>query len=182
MRLLRNFLNRLHTSVRVKLVLNYSFFAYECSLLFDCHGLYFIHNFCSCLEDCVGLLSLLGDSGALADKAKTALPLSEIDQKADSLVRTLLAGRAYVDHVTNTYDPRFLIFEFQSNILLRDRQIGLVKRFVDSIRGKKHDIVEQMIMGAGKTTVISPLVCLLLADGHGLVAQVCIIVSLLAGF
>ena len=32
--------------------------------------------------------------------------------------------------------------------------------------------VQQMIMGAGKTTVVGPLLCLMLADGHTLVTQV----------
>jgi hypothetical protein len=43
---------------------------------------------------------------------------------------------------------------------------------VAAVRDQKRDIVEQMIMGAGKTTVISPLVCLLLSDDRKLVAQV----------
>ena len=33
-------------------------------------------------------------------------------------------------------------------------------------------MVEQMIMGAGKTTVVCPLLCLMLADGRSLVMQV----------
>ena len=33
--------------------------------------------------------------------------------------------------------------------------------------------VEQMIMGAGKTTVIGPMLALMLADGETLVTQVC---------
>jgi len=77
-------------------------------------------------------------------------------------------GFAFTDH---TYDPRFLIFEFTWNILLRDKQVEIVTNFCESLRQGK-SLVKQMIMGAGKTTVVAPLLALMLADGDSLVLSV----------
>lgn len=68
-------------------------------------------------------------------------------------------------------DPRFLLFEFMFNILLRARQVEMVRWFVENIRGGQSR-VQQMIMGQGKTTVVGPLLALILADGTQLVTQV----------
>lgn len=68
-------------------------------------------------------------------------------------------------------DPRFLVFEFVANIVLRDRQIQLVNDFVTSAKAGQSS-VHQMIMGAGKTSVVCPLLVLMLADGESLVTQV----------
>ena len=69
------------------------------------------------------------------------------------------------------FDPRFLVFEFMSGFMLRKRQYELVTDFVASAKSGKSS-VHQMIMGAGKTTVISPLLSLILADGASLIHQV----------
>ena len=69
------------------------------------------------------------------------------------------------------FDPRFLVFEFMFDIVLRKRQVEMVMSFKD--RTKRGDSsCQQMIMGAGKTTVIGPLLALCLADGNRLVMQV----------
>ena len=69
------------------------------------------------------------------------------------------------------FDPRFLMFEFSDRKLLRPGQVTLVKEFVQSaVDGVS--LVKQMIMGAGKTAVISPLLTLMLADGKRLVTLV----------
>ena len=70
------------------------------------------------------------------------------------------------------FDPRFLVFEFIYNILLRAPQVRLVRSFMASLDGKNASHCEQMIMGGGKTTVVAPLLALLLADGKSLVVQV----------
>jgi hypothetical protein len=70
-----------------------------------------------------------------------------------------------------SFDPRFLIFEFVSSFLLHKRQVELVEDFVTKAnRGESS--VQQMIMGAGKTTVISPLLALFLSNGQSLVTIV----------
>ena len=70
------------------------------------------------------------------------------------------------------YDPRFLVFEYSSGFVLRRRQCELVSDFVASAKYGKRSCVHQMIMGAGKTRVIGPMLALILADGTSLVTQV----------
>lgn len=70
-----------------------------------------------------------------------------------------------------TFDPRFLVFEFTYSILLRKSQVILVNKFMDALRNNR-SMCHQMIMGAGKTTVVTPLLALMLADGKSLVTQV----------
>jgi len=69
------------------------------------------------------------------------------------------------------YDPRFLVFEFTWNILLRKSQVHMVHDFVDCIRNGRSR-VKQMIMGAGKTTVVAPLLTLILGNGKQLILEV----------
>jgi hypothetical protein len=76
----------------------------------------------SCLEDIAGLFKLLSTTSTEFGFEPT-LPLTEIDQKADSLTRNLCGNRAYV--TGTNFDPRFLVFEFQSGVLLRSRQVSL---------------------------------------------------------
>lgn len=70
-----------------------------------------------------------------------------------------------------SYDPRYLIFEFATSIILRETQVRLVEKFVGTLTEGK-SLVSQLIMGAGKTTTIAPLLALLIADGSQLVMQV----------
>jgi len=92
-------------------------------------------------------------------------------QAAKALVGQLLAGRHYCDVEGGTLDPRFLVFEYGFDLLLRARQVEMVRSFVGAAHAGQSR-VQQMIMGAGKTTVIGPLLTLLLADGEHLVTQV----------
>ena len=71
-----------------------------------------------------------------------------------------------------SFDPRFLVFEFVLSLLLRERQVELVRDMAQAARETGRSQVNQMIMGAGKTTVISPMLALMLADGVSLVVQV----------
>ena len=50
-------------------------------------------------------------------------------------------------------------------------QVELIDRFLEAVRTGK-SLCHQMIMGAGKTTVVAPLLALILADGKRLVCQV----------
>ena len=52
-----------------------------------------------------------------------------LGQKVETLVAQLTARRHYVDKDTLNYDPRYLVFEFIWNIVLRDSQLDLVNRF-----------------------------------------------------
>ena len=57
------------------------------------------------------------------------------------------------------------------DIVLRKSQVELVEEFKQAI-DNKDSRCNQMLMGAGKTTVVAPLLALLLGDGTKLVAQV----------
>ena len=69
------------------------------------------------------------------------------------------------------FDPRFLVFEFTYSLMLRKSQVVLVNKFMSSLNSNR-SMCHQMIMGAGKTTVVAPLLALMLADGKSLVTQV----------
>ena len=71
----------------------------------------------------------------------------------------------------STFDPRFLLFEFMSNFYMRKKQVRLIRTFLEfEASGKSR--IEQMIMGAGKSTVASPILSLILANGQRLVVLV----------
>jgi hypothetical protein len=63
------------------------------------------------------------------------------------------------------------VFEFMSTFIMRRRQYELVTAFMVE-RKDGRSSVQQMIMGAGKTTVICPVLAMMLADGESLVTQV----------
>mmetsp|Transcript_14755 Transcript_14755/g.40767 ORF Transcript_14755/g.40767 Transcript_14755/m.40767 type:complete len:3812 (+) Transcript_14755:277-11712(+) len=69
------------------------------------------------------------------------------------------------------FDPRFLVFEFTYSLMLRKSQVLLVNKLMNAIRNGQ-SMCHQMIMGAGKTTVVTPLLAMMLADGESLVTQV----------
>ena len=69
------------------------------------------------------------------------------------------------------FDPRFLVFEFTYGIMLRKAQVILVRKFMGALNNNR-SMCHQMIMGAGKTTVVAPLLALILADGKSLVTSV----------
>ncbi|CAK8987709.1 Calmodulin [Durusdinium trenchii] len=68
-------------------------------------------------------------------------------------------------------DPRFLLFEFMQHIVLRPRQVEMVDWFMQSYK-EGESRVQQMIMGAGKTTVVGPLLSTMLSQPDVLVTQV----------
>ena len=111
----------------------------------------------------------------------------ELTVQADGLAAALAARRYFVeeagggdgggDNVGARFDPRLASFEFMSGFLLRQPQVTLVRGFVKAVKGGGSSC-EQMIMGGGKTTVITPLLALLLGDGTQLVMQ-CVPAALL---
>jgi hypothetical protein len=68
------------------------------------------------------------------------------------------------------FDPRLMVFEFAQDICLRKAQVLLIDKFMTKVASGE-SMVNQMIMGAGKTTVVGPLLALLLADGKSLVMR-----------
>ena len=96
--------------------------------------------------------------------------LARVQYLSGNVSSLLSVSRHYVSS-DGSFDPRFLVFEYIFNILLRKMQISLVHDFLSAIK-EGSSRVHQMIMGAGKTTVVGPLLCLFLADGSSLVTQV----------
>jgi len=72
---------------------------------------------------------------------------------------------------TARLDPRILVFEFCAGIVLRPPQVHLLDKLVRCARSGG-SVCHQMLMGEGKTTTVSPLLALMLADGTQLVMQV----------
>ena len=120
--------------------------------------------------------------GAINDVEKAIkhqIDSKKMIKEIDGLVGNLLASRHYTKNDSD-YDPRFLMFEFLTCFLLRKSQVFLTEVFMKrAVEGGKNEwgdeiqsMVHQMIMGAGKTTVIGPIMALMLADCKSLVTQV----------
>ena len=106
--------------------------------------------------------------------------LRMVQLAAADAASSLLARRAYItagDNASFVYDPRLLVFEGMCGFLLRGRQVELVKSFV-ATAATQSSCVQQMIMGAGKTTVVGPLLVWTHAQlpcvGHCPVSCVCV--------
>eukprot|EP01060_Flectonema_neradi_P013755 TRINITY_DN2047_c2_g1_i1.p1 TRINITY_DN2047_c2_g1~~TRINITY_DN2047_c2_g1_i1.p1 ORF type:complete len:4005 (+),score=760.52 TRINITY_DN2047_c2_g1_i1:105-12119(+) len=99
----------------------------------------------------------------------------------ETLANLLSAQRYHVSKATDSkpgsIDPRMLVFEFATSIILRKPQVELLENLIESTtRGTAK--VKQLIMGQGKTTVITPLLSLILADQQTLI-MVCMPKSLI---
>ena len=122
------------------------------------------------------------DADEDAANGREAADGTEALTRARSYVRVLEheLGELHGAEKWRTADPRSLVFEFLWNLQLRSRQVDLVLECCDAVAPLQHrsepartpgSIVKQMIMGAGKTSVVSPLICLILAQGDYLVVQ-----------
>ena len=136
-----------------------------------------------CLAACTAMAELLaqaedGPAGDLGGGAGLGLA-EEMGLMARELAAQLSAQRSYItierDMEGKTmrlrYDPRLLVFEFMQNIVLRKAQVELIEQFKVAI-AQGSSRCHQMLMGAGKTTVVAPILALLLGDGQRLVVQV----------
>uniref|UniRef100_A0A7R9W9B5 ubiquitinyl hydrolase 1 n=1 Tax=Pseudictyota dubia TaxID=2749911 RepID=A0A7R9W9B5_9STRA len=119
------------------------------------------------------LMLLLRKVKGSDDPHKQRRVCQEISLQASQVATNLTCERHFmkVDPSAITFDPRYLVFEFTYSLLLRKSQVVLVNKFMRSLNNGK-SMCHQMIMGAGKTTVVAPLLALMLADGKSLVTQV----------
>lgn len=83
-----------------------------------------------------------------------AIALVAAIQKADFLAEQLREQRHYVSKTPDgklQYDPRFLVFEFTWNLILRKKQVQMVTDFMSAVSpdGPQHSSVKQLLMGAG---------------------------------
>ena len=89
--------------------------------------------------------------------------------QSEKLAQLLRTKRHYISN--NTFDPRLLAFEFIHNIILRKSQVELINTFKQKIKSQQ-STCHQMLMGSGKTTVVAPLLCLILNKFATLTTQV----------
>lgn len=113
--------------------------------------------------DCKELLGLLRSTSSVLD-------VTTVRVKSTALAESLLARRHYMAAADGSFDPRLLLFEFVHCILLREPQILLIQDFVRSVE-RGQPLVKQMLMGGGKTTVVGPLLALLLGESDALIFQ-----------
>lgn len=91
----------------------------------------------------------------------------EITLQASKVATDITTERHFM-HVTSNvveFDPRFLVFEFTYSLMLRKSQVILVNKFLQALNNGK-SMCHQMIMGAGKTTVVAPLLAMILVSNH----------------
>jgi hypothetical protein len=98
-------------------------------------------------------------------------PISSADIGTFSNRFFILRATEECGECTLHIDPRLLVFEFVSAFMLRTRQIELAFDFMQNIKDGVCS-VQQMVMAAGKTSVITPLLALLLS-GDRFVTCVC---------
>ncbi|CAE8619966.1 unnamed protein product [Polarella glacialis] len=123
-----------------------------------------------------GCIRRVGNGPPRPDGVEVEADLATMKQLASTLGETIAARRCYLRQSGEGsgsvwFDPRFLIFEYLQKIVLRPRQFEMVDWFVESYR-QGQSRVQQMIMGAGKTTVVGPLLSMMLASNGGMVTQV----------
>ncbi|CAE6973695.1 unnamed protein product [Symbiodinium sp. KB8] len=125
------------------------------------------------------LAQLLANPASAGSAVALAAGLGE---KANVLCGLLASKRTYIEKkegsggFVGSFDPHFLVFEFVTGFLLQDLEaylptdrptylpVEMVNEFSDALRTGKSS-VKQMIMGAGKTSVVSPLLALMHANG-----------------
>ncbi|KAJ1425171.1 hypothetical protein B484DRAFT_93375, partial [Ochromonadaceae sp. CCMP2298] len=127
------------------------------------------------LQQARGVLKLLkGLQKSGIDPTTAQRTRKELLSLSETLAVTLANRRHYSAQLgvgTFEVDPRFLLFEFSHGLVLRQSQVTLVRRLLaDMAAGTS--VCHQMIMGAGKTTVVGPLVAMLVANATTMVMEV----------
>ena len=152
-----------------------------------------------CIGAALGLFAALEKLALLDPAERPALKgqqLPRLLQSADALAKQLDTERHFVEGVTRQeahlanelsearlqalqrrnvrelrLSPHFLLFEFLWNIVLRRNQCRIITNLQEAVLSGRSK-VKQMLMGQGKTTVVGPLLSLLLADSERLVVSV----------
>jgi hypothetical protein len=127
------------------------------------------------LQQCRSIIRVI-EQLRLATTSSAERPrlLQELVLTSELLAANLSMKRFYCSDIGGglyEFDPRFLLFEFAHGLLLRASQVELVRDLLGAM-GESRSVCKQMIMGAGKTTVVGPLLALLLASSQSLVVEV----------
>jgi hypothetical protein len=124
------------------------------------------------LQKLIGLIRSVKSTNPPAEQVKIC---KEIKLQSTKVATDIATERHFMQMTADgnyiAFDPRYLVFEFTYSIMLRKSQVVLVDKFMNQLRNGG-SMCHQMIMGAGKTTVVTPLLALMLADGKSLVTQV----------
>ena len=112
-----------------------------------------------------------------SSSSDVALATHKLSQASSGLAGLMHAKRYSMQKADGVlsayeYDPRFLVFEYLFQYMLRKRQVEMTKDYLAEYHLGQSSC-KQMIMGAGKTTVIGPLLSLCLADSKRLVMLTC---------
>ena len=128
-----------------------------------------------CLLEAFDLLKLLKSLRSSASSSSSGGGVRAADSslkqalvlKATTLASNLATKRHYLRESRRNeqnipvfaYDPRYLVFEFSDNIVLRDTQVSLIDRFVQVTQVEGGSLCTQMIMGAGKVRHTTLPIC-----------------------
>lgn len=147
-----------------------------CSLILVMLTINRINHINLALQQARGLRKLLSKvkSVSASDEELVDRLRKEISSLGDVLAATLTNKRQYAHQLNQglfELDPRFLLFEFCHGLVLRPSQVVLVNKLLDDMEHGR-SVCHQMIMGAGKTTVVGPLLAMVLANAKTLVFEV----------
>ena len=127
------------------------------------------------LQQCRSLSKLLKAlQNPKIDSVQSERLKKEILSLGENLAATLGNKRQFTKEISSgvfELDPRFLHFEFSHGLVLRSSQVHLIRRLMQDMTENK-SVCHQMIMGAGKTTVVGPLLAMLLANKSTLIFEV----------
>jgi hypothetical protein len=149
----------------------------------DCHGIHcclilLMMVFCRVSQCNAAIIQCSSVIKVLETLQKTTTQteryFKELAALSEMLGNTITMKRTYVINSKPglfEVDPRFLLFEFCHGIILRPSQVVLVRKLVADMSQNK-PACTQMIMGAGKTTVVGPLLAVLLSSHKSLVMEV----------
>ena len=95
-----------------------------------------------CLNDTRDLLNQMKKLPNIAEKDRPNM-VQELDLKCDILANNLATKRTYIrpsanstnDLPVGTFDPRYLVFEFIHNLMLRESQVILVDQLMGKVAG-----------------------------------------------
>ncbi len=126
------------------------------------------------LQQCRSVIKAVKALQSAQDNASRTRFCKELSALTELLAATLVMQRYYSKKLNDglfEIDPRFLLFEFCHGLILRPSQVILVRKLMKDI-GEGRSVCNQMIMGAGKTTVVGPLLAMLLASDSSLIFEV----------
>lgn len=100
-----------------------------------------------------------------AHKIEALAGLHNSLEEKDQAVQQLAAGLTTIRCYQPAANPAFLVFEYFADILMRQNQVEMMENFLKAGDASQ---IKELIMGAGKSKVLLPLLALLRADGQAL--------------